>query len=82
MAEDFLRDYKINQKKSLVRAERSAGHLGRFFGDLKAPEITTPKVKEYIVNRLEEGAANASINRELSALKRMLNLGADQTHRR
>ena len=31
LAEDFLRDYRINQKKSLERAERSVNHLKRFF---------------------------------------------------
>jgi len=31
LAEDFLRDYRINQKKSLERAERSVNHLKDFF---------------------------------------------------
>lgn len=79
LAEGFLRDYRINQKKSLVRAEGSVKHLSRYFKDFKAPAITTPRINEFIENRLEEGAANASINRDLSALKRMLNLGAKQT---
>ena len=79
LSDDFLQDYRINQKKSLVRAKRSVNHLKKFFGNAMAPEITTPKIKDYIETRIEEGAANASINRELAALKRMLNLGAQQT---
>ncbi len=79
LAEGFLRDYRINKRKSLVRAEISTGHLKRCFEGYRVPEITTPRIEAYIEGRMAEGAANASINRELSALKRMLNLGAKQT---
>jgi integrase len=79
LADGFCRDYRINQKKSLVRAERSVSHLKKFFEGMKATAITTPSIQQYVEKRIEEGAANASINRELAALKRMLNLGAKQT---
>jgi len=79
LAEGFLRDYKINQKKSLVRAERSKGHLERYFKGVKVTAINTPNIEDYIEKRLNEGAANGSINRELAALKRMMNIGAKQT---
>jgi len=79
LADGFCRDYRINQKKSLVRAERSVNHLKGFFEGMKATGITTPVIQQYVENRIEEGAANATINRELAALKRMLNLGAKQT---
>ena len=79
LAEDFLSDYRINQKKSLDRAERSVSHLRADFEGIKVPYITSPRIKEYIEKRLNEDAANATINRELAALKRMLNMGAKQT---
>lgn len=79
LADGLLQDYRINQRKSLIRAERSVGHLKRFFEANPVPQITTPRINHYIESRLAEGAKNASINRELAALKRMLNLGAQQT---
>ncbi|MBU1387749.1 MAG: site-specific integrase [Proteobacteria bacterium] len=79
LADSFLKDYKINQKKSLVKAQRSVNHLKKSFERVNVPQITTPKINEFIESRINDGAANATINRELAALKRMLNLGAQQT---
>ncbi|MGA2401371.1 MAG: site-specific integrase [Syntrophobacteraceae bacterium] len=76
LAGDFLTDYRINQRKSIRRAEVSLEHLKGFFAGYRATDISTARVNKYIEGRLEEGAANATINRELAALKRMLRLGA------
>lgn len=79
LAEDFLADYRINRKKSLVRAERCIKHLKQEFEGARATEITTPRIQAYVEKRIAEGAENATVNRELAALKRLLNLGARQT---
>ncbi len=79
LAEDFLRDYRINRRKSITRAEGSIEKLKEFFEGYRVPEITTQKVNEYIEIRMQTKAANATINRELSALKRLMNLGGKQS---
>jgi integrase len=106
LADEFITDYRINNKKSLDRAELSVKHLFTEFKGVKVPEITTPRIKKYVADRmkwickacgchfhfngehhcpkcgndnLKKGAKNATINRELSALRRLLNLGAKQT---
>jgi hypothetical protein len=76
---DYLSDYRINQKKSLVRAERCVRYLKREFEGARATAIATPRIQACVEQRLEEGAANATVNHELAALKRLLNLGARQT---
>ena len=79
LADEFLRDYQINQKKSLTRAEISVTQLKEHFQGMKITSIASPTINSYVVSRMATGAANATINRELAALKRMLNLGAKQT---
>lgn len=61
------------------RCSRSVGHLEAFFSGFRAVEITTDKIRTYIAARQESEAANATINRELAALKRMFNLAAEMT---
>jgi integrase len=80
LAEDFIRDYKINGKTSLDDAEaRWRLHLEPFFGRMKASQVTSVLLNKYVDKRQEAGAANGTINRELAALKRMFNLGHEAT---
>ena len=79
LAEDLLTDYRINNRKSLDRTELSISHLAKTFEGMKATSMDTPRIKQYIQRRMDEGAANGTINLELAALKRMLIMGARQT---
>ena len=79
IAEDMLRDYRLNGKKSLRRAERSARQLQKYFGGMRVADFTTSRIEAFVLQRKEEGVGNGTINRELAALKRMLNIGRRQT---
>jgi len=76
LGKDLITDYRINKRKSVDRADLAVKHLSKVFGGAKAVNIDTASIKTYIEGRMEAGMANASINRELAALKRMFRLGA------
>jgi integrase len=54
-------------------------HLRPYFGRMRATAFTTPDVQEYMEDRRDAGAANATINRECALLRRAFNLGRPQT---
>src|SRR5712692_10934458 len=76
LAQGFLDDYRVNNRKTVMWAKRRVSlHLAPFFGGKRAHEITTADVKAYIVHRQDQGASNGTIVLDLGALKRMYNLG-------
>src|SRR5215470_14180635 len=71
----LLDDYRANGRKSLDRVEDAIDHLREIFTGSRAQAITTERIGGYVRHRHGERAANATINRELAALKRMFRLG-------
>jgi integrase len=72
IAADLRRDYEATGRRNMREAGVRFKHLDPFFAGRRANTITPPVITEYIVKRQGEQAANASINRELATLSRML----------
>ena len=73
-AKDLLNDYRTNGKRSLTTIEyRVEKHLKPFFGGRRMSTIGTADIRTFVARRQTAGASNGSINRELTALKRMFN---------
>lgn len=74
-AADITNDYAVNGRRSAKWLELTLAHLRAAFCLDRMIDITTDRVNAYVARRKAEGAANAMINRELAALKRMFSLG-------
>jgi integrase len=74
-ATDLINDYTVNGKKSVDYLQRRIDHALRpTLRGKRLLAITTDVVRQYTADRQAAGAANATINRELAALKRMFTL--------
>ena len=67
--------YAKNRRKSARRLETSLIHLSAAFDGWRVVDIAEDVIDRYAADRLSDGAAPASINRELAALRRMFELG-------
>lgn len=73
--DDFLNERRVNSRGSLKKLEaRIANHLTPFFGGRRMANIRADDVRSYVARRKEHGAANGTVNRELTILKRMYSL--------
>ncbi|MGD1214323.1 MAG: site-specific integrase [Terriglobales bacterium] len=73
--EGLERHYRINSRKSTECLKRRWNHLSPFFADLPAPSVSHDTLERYVDQRLTERASNATVNRELAALKTAFRLG-------
>ncbi len=78
LADGLITDYKLNGRRSLKTAAlNNISHLRSFFGFDRALDITLDRIRSYQALRLEQGAAVASINREVATLRRMFSLAIE-----
>jgi hypothetical protein len=69
-------DYGRKGRKSVSHVQtRWNNHLRSFFADLWANQLSSDDIDRYIALRQKQKAANATICRELSLIRRMLRLG-------
>ena len=74
MVRDLVNDYQVNGRRSLKTVLYYIPHLRGFFGLDRAIDITPDRVRAYQTHRLQEGVSNATVNREVAILGRMLSL--------
>lgn len=79
LLDEVLKDYQINGKDHDWADRVVRVHLRPFFGAMKAAALGTDEIRAYIAARQDKGAANATINRALSLLRRAFNLGKEST---
>lgn len=76
--------HSLDRVAALLRAadkqHDEPGRLRAFFGAIKAKDVTRLAIRRYVTARLREkpAPANATINRELAAVRRALTLGKEE----
>ena len=79
MQDLLYRNYEFKENKTDPRCRTR--RLEEYFGELRGDEISEERIGEYSRKRLEEGAARATLHRELSLLRRMLRLASPRLPR-
>jgi hypothetical protein len=75
----LLDDYRLHKKKELkIAGWRFARHLEKTVGPIQARRATTRQFTDYIEQRREAGASDATINRELAIVRRGYTLAKQQ----
>lgn len=76
LAQFIVTDYRINERRSMRDLELRLKHLREHLGDRRASHIDELAIGAFVSARLDAGAKNATVNRELAALKRAFRLAA------
>jgi integrase len=83
LRERYYSDYTINDRKSLRRDKDGKPYLDKiqrldtFFSGFQSSEIDADLIRKFIADQQSKRLGNATINRSISALRRMFNLAVE-----
>jgi len=83
LREAYYQDYAVNQRRSLRHDKDRDPHLDKvvrlddFFAGYRASEIDADLIRKFTPEEQGRGLSNGSINRSISALRRMFNLARE-----
>jgi integrase len=73
------RQYTLDGRRSLDRLRAAFAHLEKALGaETRAPEVTPARLDAYAVERIAAGAARATVNYELAAMRRAFHLAIEK----
>lgn len=73
------RDYTLHGRSSTEdTSTKFKKHLGKYFAGTDLVALKKSEVEQYMEERVSQGAANATVNREVSWLHRAMNLAIDK----
>jgi len=75
LLDDLIRDYSLNGRVVEAVKLKVERYLRPAFGRLHASKLNSTSVEQYADTRLKDGAAPATVNRELTMLRRAFSLG-------
>ena len=78
LLDGLLLHLKIKGAKSVTSLKSHLKPVREFFALSRAIDLTTTRVERFIEERLADGKARATVNREVGALKQALNLARKQ----
>jgi integrase len=74
VAQDLRQHYQTTGSRNMEEAEYRLKHLDPFFTGQRIVAIGPDKITAYVIHRQGAGPSNATINRELATLSKMLRL--------
>jgi hypothetical protein len=78
LLQNVERDYQIHGRKSYPQLRAHLRHVRNFFAMDRALAVSTERLRDFIAARQHDGAAAATINRELEGLQRAFSLAVKE----